>query len=89
MTINNLSNEQAAELAEDLIQLMTCDNRDNLLPAKTLDLLWEIDFHENGSVSGDIFELILQGDNGTATISVKDLGTQAIMRPFAITFDNL
>ena len=89
MTINNLSNDQATELAQDLIQLMNCDNRENLLPAKTLDLLWEIDFHENGSIEGDMFELILQGDNGTATISAKDLGTQAIIRPFAITFDNL
>ena len=89
MTIYNLSNEQATELAQDLIQLMSCDNRENLLPSKTLDLLWDIDFHENGSISGDMFELTLHGDNGTATISAKDLGTQAIMRPFAITFDNL
>lgn len=68
-----LSISEKNELTEELKRLMSCDNRDELLPTKTLDTLWDIEFNEGGVLECDGDKLSLIGDNGIAVISLEDL----------------
>ena len=86
-TITTLTLEEAKELTQTIQDFMSHDNRENLLPATTLDLLWDIDFHEGGTIEGDAFGMTFTGDNGIINLNAKDLGNIVTMhKPFQMTF---
>ncbi len=86
-TITTLTLEEAKELTQTIQDFMSHDNRENLLPANTLDLLWDIDFNEGGKIEGDAFEMTFTGDNGIVNLNAKDLGNIVTMqKPFQMTF---
>ena len=87
-TITTLTLEEAKELTQTIQDFMSHDNRENLLPATTLDLLWDIDFNEGGTIEGDAFEMTFTGDNGIVNLNAKDLGNIVTMqKPFQMIFE--
>ena len=86
-TFTTLTLEESKELTQTIQDFMSHDNRENLLPATTLDLLWDIDFHEGGTIEGDAFQMTFTGDNGIVNLNAKDLGNVVTMNnPFNMIF---